>query len=205
MPKTYPSLVHLNGNVLAAIDFETTGKRAGFHEIIQVGIVPLNSDLRPLPNVTPFYWTMKPVHPDRWEGTAHYVHGLNINDLVLHAPSAGRVKDLLIEWFEKLDLPFEKKLIPLAHNWAFESAFGREWLGDDMDKIFSGPARDAMTYSSGLNDKAAFAGHAAPFNSTRLGSLCKKLQIHNARPHDALQDAYAEAELYRALLHIDLF
>jgi DNA polymerase III epsilon subunit-like protein len=61
MTKTYGGLVHLNGNLLASVDLETTGKRAGYHEPIQIAVVPLNSDLRPLDGVRPFYSTIKPL------------------------------------------------------------------------------------------------------------------------------------------------
>lgn len=206
MTKVYSGLMNLNGNVLSAIDYETTGRRAGYHEIIQVAVVPLNSDLRPLEGVRPFYTTVRPEHPERQERGVGYVHGLDINELVLHAPSKGRVQDMLVEWFERLDLPFKKKLVPLAHNWAFESSFTRAWLGDELtDDVFHFHPRDAMIKAISLNDRAAFSGHAAPFNRVGLKSLCRKLKVHNERPHDALCDALAEAEVYRALLHIDLF
>ena len=118
MVKTYPGMVHLNGNLLAAIDLETTGLQAGYHEPIQIAVVPLNSDIRPLEGVRPFYTTIKPLFPERQE-KAGYVHGLKMEDLILHSPEAGKVQDLLVEWWESLDLPFGKTLIPLAHNWAF--------------------------------------------------------------------------------------
>ena len=54
----YSALPHLNGNLLASVDVETTGRRAGWHEIVQIGIRPLNADIRPLEGVTPFYTTM---------------------------------------------------------------------------------------------------------------------------------------------------
>ncbi len=206
MTKVYSGLVHLNGNLMAAVDLETTGRRAGFHEIIQIAVVPLDSDLRPLKEVRPFYTTMKPLHPERQEKKSGYVHGLDINELVLHAPEPGRVQDLLIEWFERLELPFRKLLVPLAHNWAFESSFLKAWLGVDLtDEIFHFHPRDSMTYAISLKDKAAFAGEPVPFDNVGLGSLAARFGVVNPRSHDALCDAIAEAEVYRALLHLDLF
>src|SRR3972149_11244301 len=117
MAKTYSSLVHLNGNLLASVGLETTGLQAGYHEPIQIAIVPLNSDIKPL-DVRPFYTTIRPNYPERQQTNAGYVHGLKLEDLVLHAPDAGRVQDLMVEWWEKLDLPVGKTLVPLAHNWA---------------------------------------------------------------------------------------
>ena len=43
-------------------------------------------------------------------------------------------------------------------------------------------------------------GEPIPFNRVGLGSLCRKFNIVNANAHDALADALAEAEVYRALV-----
>lgn len=205
MTKTYSGLVHLNGNLLASIDLETTGLQAGYHEPIQIAVVPLNSDIQPLEGVRPFYTTIRPEHPERQEKRVGFVHGLKLEDLVLHAPEAGRVQDLLVEWWEKLDLPVGKSLVPLAHNWAFESRFLQSWLGVDLaNTLFSGHARDAMLFALALNDKAAFLGLPAPFARVGLGSICKRFGITNPNPHDALCDALAEAECYRAMLTMEL-
>jgi DNA polymerase III epsilon subunit-like protein len=205
MPKTYSSMIHLNGHLMAAIDVETTGRRPGYHEIIQIAVVPLDSDLRPNPLLRPFYYEIKPEYPKRQEKGASYVHGLDINHLVLHAPEAGRVQDMLIEWVERLELPIGKCLVPLAHNWAFESAFLKAWLGVDLTSgLFHGCARDAMLLALSINDKAAFMGEACPFSSVNLKSLCVKFGITLDKAHDALCDSIAEAEVYRNLLRFEI-
>ncbi len=206
MSKTYSGLVHLNGHLLASVDVETTGRRPGYHEIIQIAVVPLNSDLRPLDGVRPFYHNVKPIFPERAETRASYVHGIKIEELILHAPEPGKVADLLREWWEKLDLPAGKTLVPLAHNWAFESSFLTAWLGiDEKGTLFHSHARDAMLLALTMNDRAAFAGEKAPFNGVGLESLCRKFNVANPSPHDALCDALAEAEVYRSLIVMDLF
>lgn len=198
-------MAHLNGNLLVAIDFETTGERAGHHEPIQIAIQPLNADIRPLAGVRPFYTTIKPLRPERADPQATAKHGLSIEELVLHAPEPDKVADLLVEWFEGLDLPFNKCLVPLAHNWTFEHSFLKAWLGPSLTaKLFYFHPRDAMIYALALNDRAAFLGEPAPFNRVGLTSLCSKLSIVNTRPHDALHDALAEAEVYRTLLVMDV-
>lgn len=70
---------------------------------------------------------------------------------MLHSPTSEKVADLLVEWFEKLELPFKRSLIPLAHNWAFESSFLKAWLGVDLvDQVFHSHARDTMLYAIAL-------------------------------------------------------
>ncbi len=204
--KTYNSMMHLNGNLLAAIDIETTGSRAGYHEIIQIAVVPLDADLRPNPELRPFYHNIAPQQPERAEREASVIHRLDLADLMLNAPSSEKVADLFLEWFEALDLPVSKRLTPLAHNWTFEQAFGKAWLGSELfDHIFHFHPRDGMIFALSLKDRAAFAGEEDPFPWVGLSALCKKFGIVNENPHDALCDAVAEAEVYRALLHHGLF
>lgn len=206
MTKIYSTMPHLNGNLLAAVDFETTGTRPGYHEPVQMAVVPLNSDLRPLDGVRPFYMNIRPLHPERHDPAATRVHGLDLDELALTALSPDRVQDLLIEWWEGLELPFQKCIVPLAHNWPFERGFLYSWLGIELtDRLFHFHARDAMSYALSLNDKSFFAGEKAPFNSVSLTSLCKQFNIINAKPHDALHDSLAEAEVYRHLLMMDVF
>jgi DNA polymerase III epsilon subunit-like protein len=203
--KVYPGLVALNGNLLAAVDFETTGRRPGYHEIVQIAVVPLDSEIRPLAGVRPFYTNIKPQHPDRIEKSAFQVNGLDLENLMLYAPESERVADLLVEYIDRLRLPFGKVLVPLVQNWAFESSFFKAWIGPDMvDKLFHSHARDPMLLAVAMNDRAAFMGEELPFNRVGLGSLCNKLGVTNANAHDALADCLATADVYRALLTFGL-
>jgi DNA polymerase III epsilon subunit-like protein len=207
MPKTYPGLVHLNGNLLAAVDVETTGRRAGYYEIIQIAVVPLGADLKASadPKLRPFYHNLRPLFPARYERAALRANGLPIMDLAVHACHPDRVRDQFVEWFERLELPADKCLVPLAHNWSFEYSHLTKWLDLDLfSTIFHAHARDAMQLALATNDRAAFAGEPAPFNRVGLESLCSKLGVNNPQPHDALCDCLAEAEVYRRLLMRDL-
>lgn len=205
MPKIRSSMPHLNGNIMAAVDFETTGVKAGWHEPIQMAVVPLNSDLRPMDDVRPFYVNIAPLHPERQDPEAAKVHQLDMDQLLLYGLERGRVETLFIEWFEGLGLPFERKLIPLAHNWPFENGFFKAWWGHELcNRIWHGHARDAMEYAGSLNDKAFMRGAKVPFSNLGLGDLCKHFGVINPKAHDALHDCLAEAEVYRHLLNVDI-
>ena len=111
--------------------------------------------------------------------------------------------DWLFDWFMALKLPFKKSLVPLAHNWAFESSFLKAWLGvEQTDMLFHSHASDGMLYAISAERQAAFAGEPVPFPRVGLGSMCAKLGIVNTNPHDALADCIAEAEVYRTLLRM---
>ena len=201
--RTYPGFVHTNGNLICALDWETTGRRPGYHEIIQVGIIPLNNDLKPSETIRPFYHNIKPLHPERAQKQAMKVNGMSLDDLLRYAPEPGKIADLLREWFEKLDLPQYKQIMPMAHNWAFESAFAMSWLGEDeMGAIFHAHFRDSMGLAVAVNDLSACHGEKIPFPSVSLETLCNKLKVENLSPHDALSDSLAGAEVYRQLLQM---
>ena len=201
----HSGFVHLNGNILAAVDVETTGRRPGWHEIIQIGIQPLDSNLNPSKEAAPFYHFIKPEHPERAEKRATAVHRIDINRLMLHSPDKWKVADLLDEWWSALDKPFQKTLVPLAQNWQYEAGFLKEWLGvESFNQFFHPYARDTMTTAIFLNDLAYRRGLELPFNQVSLRYFCHKFNIVNDNPHDALADARAEAAVYKALLDMDL-
>lgn len=204
MSKLYDGMTHLVGNLLTAIDFETTGRRPGYHEIVQIAILPLDHNLQPHTDVPTFYLNIRPDHPERSESGAFAVHGLDLDLLMLHAPSQERAIDLLCEWFNNLDLPPNRVLVPLAHNWPFESAFLKGWLGVELvDQMFHSHGRDSMGLAATLNDKAFFLGEKIPFSKLGLVALCKQLGISYEKAHDALADCQATAELYQRLLTYD--
>jgi len=192
-----------NGHILAAIDFETTGTIPGYHEIVQVGIVPLNDEFRPV--AKPFYQYIGLSHPERVDPRALQIHQIPLHYLA-SAPLADRVADFLQEWIESLKLSVGQKLVPLAHNWVFEHGFMTAWLGEDLrDKLFHYHARDAMNFAITLNDAASLRGRERPFKSVSLTNLCQQFNITNEKPHDALSDAQAEADLYHAMLKLCAF
>ena len=102
-----------------------------------------------------------------------------------------------------LKLPFKKCLVPLAHNWAFESSFLKAWLGvEQTDLIFHSHARDGMLYAIALNDKAAFAGEPVPFPRVGLGAMCTKLNIVNPIPTTPWPTASPRRKSTTALLRM---
>jgi hypothetical protein len=54
---------------------------------------------------------------------------LDVEQLISTGLDCWRVADLFEEWFGKLNLGFQKAVIPLAHNWPHDAAFLHAWLG----------------------------------------------------------------------------
>ncbi len=195
----HKTLGHLNGNLLAAIDYETTGTNPDVHEIVQIAVVPLDDGLDPLP-IRPFYTCIAPKHPEAADPLAMRINRLSLSELSYY-PTHEQVEGQFLAWLEKLDLTLGRCIVPLAHNWSFEREFSIKWLGRGLfERIFSPIPRDAMGLACAVNDRAALCGENQVFNRVSLTELASYLGIENPRPHDALNDCIVEAKVYRDLL-----
>ena len=194
-------LKHMYGNILAAVDVETTGTMFGYHEIIQIAVLPLTQHLEECKERRFFYLGIAPNHPERQSKGAKMKHRLDVYKMVEECPSQEDSVQMFHNWFKNLDLFYGKKIIPLAHNWAFERGFLTHWLGLEMfDEIFSPHPRDTMLLGLMLNDIYNWQGNAAPFCLVGLKDMCKRFQIPLNNAHDALADCVATAKLYNALI-----
>lgn len=205
----YPCYPHQNGNMFAGIDLETTGTDPERHAIIQIAIVPMTPDFKPWEEVSPFYYEVAPYLMDErgiWyeadvEPMAIRTNDLDVEHLIATACRPDVMVDMLIDWFDALPLAFERRLIPIAHNWQFEATFLKRFLGIELfDKMFLANCRDSMAAANFINDKAASQGHKPPFERVNLHWLCQHYKIQNMSPHDAFADTVAGAELYAKLM-----
>jgi len=201
------SMQHWNGSQMCVVDVETTGLEAGWHEIFQIAVLPLDSNLFPREDVQPFYVNMKPDHPERWEKAARTVTSTDITEIMRTGFDPLVARDLFIDWVDKLGLPCtpsgaRKYIIPLGHNYlGFDQGFVKSWLGfEEYNNIFHGHARDTMTFSLLINDGMAYHAEKVPYAKVSLGALCSRLDLKNRKAHDALQDCIATAECYRRML-----
>lgn len=205
------SMVHWNGNQLCAIDIETTGTIPWFHEIIQIAILPLDSNLEPRKDIFPFDIKIAPNHPKRVDREAIKVNKINFAKLMKDGFDSDKSIDLLLEWVKKLKLPCTKygtpkRIIPLGHNFLFDSYFIKYWLQPTQyNEIFDGRYNDTMIIANFLNNKAAVHAEKVPFPKVNLRYMCSKLNISYERGHDALQDCIMTAKVFKILVESGLY
>lgn len=195
------TVTHANHNLIVSVDVETTGLKCGHHEVCQIAIVPLDSDFKP--SAMPFYMNIAPQFPERCDPEATKVHKLKPSWLILNGTDRWASVDLFERWFEKLELPEGKKLMPLGHNYAkFDMPFIQEWLGGPLgyDTYFHWHIRDSLSCALFLNDRLDSRNERPPCPKVSLDYLCSIYREVNDKPHDALQDAVVTAKIYRHLL-----
>lgn len=199
-------MVHTNGHLICAVDVETTGLIPGYHDLIQVAVLPLDSKLKPIQTVLPFYMNMTPHYPEHIDKKLLKSGKVKVMEIIKSGIDPDKAADLFDEWFMQLNLPItpheHKRIMPLWTNGSFDKDFLREWLGpDNYSSYFHYHERDTQIIGLFLNDR--YDHHAefkVPFSRVALTNMCEELGITNDMAHDALQDCIATADLYRALL-----
>ena len=212
MAKTFTTMEHLNGDMLTVVDTETTGLEAGFNEIVQLAIVPLDSQILPRKDLMPLNLLIRPNYPERWDrkifdkGICSKERKQKIMDTGIDQDKA---KDVLEEWFMRLDIPVNKfgnrnKMVALGHNFAFDKSMLSNWLGvTTFDMLWHYHHRDSMVAALTLNDRAAWKANKVPFPKVNLTYLATTLGIKNDYPHDAYYDCLTTAEVYRRLMSFE--
>jgi DNA polymerase III epsilon subunit-like protein len=195
------NLIHLNGNIMCAVDVETTGLDVQQHDIVEICVLPLNANLDPIQTKFPFDMLLQPGRPQNIDPRATRTHKHKLVELMTSGIEQFKAADLFDEWFEKLDLPFGKKIVPLAHNWPFDHGFIQAWLGiEHFNHYFSPLYRDTMAAAQYFNDRATFHANEIPFNKVTLSYLASQLYVPHEHSHNALNDCLTTAAVYKKLM-----
>jgi len=194
---------HLNGHLLCAIDCETTGLIAGFHDIIQICFLPLDSRCDPSTEYLPFDLKLIPRRKENIDPKALRINRSHISDILLSGVDPDIGADLFDDWFDSLKLPEGKRIMPLAHNWPFDSAFIIDWMGWlNFNFRIDGRFRDTMAIASYYNDVADIYNEQYPYPKVTLRYIASQMEIlvDESRTHDAIYDCVLTAEIYKKLL-----
>lgn len=216
--------VHLNGNILAVVDVETTGTKPRFHDIIEICVLPLDNALNIRNDIIPFHVDMKPKNPENIDFEAVALQKKHNNpetqqfdnvclnkerivDVTLRGLDPYTAADRFHDWFQRLKLPGNKKIMPIAHNWVFDREFIIDWLGEtDFYAKFDPRYRDTMVMSLYENDKTDYHwGYNHPFAKNNLQYLCTTLGIERIRAHTALDDCVVTAKVFKRIVQQSVY
>jgi DNA polymerase-3 subunit epsilon len=163
----------------AVVDIETSGLSTRRHRILQVAVVTVEDGnvIDEWSSLLKPRWPLQRVGPRK-------VHGIN-RKMLRHAPPTQQV---LAELIERLD-----GAIFTAHNVRFDWPF-IERAARKAGIPTATPQRICTLRLSRQLDPERRLSH-------RLGDVCGRYGISNARPHDAIYDARATAAILPHLLN----
>lgn len=197
-------MIHLNGHMICAIDTETTGLQAGYHEIVELAIIPVGNTLYPRTDVPPFDCLIRPQHPERVDPKALGKSNKTFVAALDHGLPPETVVELLESWIRtRLRLPEGKRIIPLGHNAQFDVGFLQDLLGfENFNFHFDSRTRCTLATANFLNDRADASGEQIPFaGSLGLDNVARRLgiEVDRSMRHEARYDALLALEVYRKL------
>lgn len=196
------NLVHLNNHLMCSISIKTTGIRPWYHDLYEICILPLDADLKPIQSL-PFQAMMQLKRPENLKDEE--IRKLDYIK-IQRSLDPWKVADLFEDWYYRLLLKEEKKIVPLSIHWAAERGFIMDWLNEKCfaDLIDENQARDITTTALYLNDKSAFEIEPVPFSKTKFSWLCSSLKIFMEDKNDTLWRCTAIAQIYRKMCLGDL-
>lgn len=197
------NMVHLNGHMMCAVDVETTGLRAGYHDLIQVCFLPLDNKLEPRQDLPIFDMAIKPTNVEKIDMKAMSVNRTKLGEILESGFEPETAFDMFEHWWQRINMPENKRITPLAHNWPFDRSFLIEWMGwENFNHYIDGRYRDTMMIPGYQNDRSDFQAEQTPFaGSVTLNAVANRLgvEVIEKRTHDAMYDCLITAQVYKAL------
>jgi len=193
------------GNILCAIDTETTGLECDKQEIIEISILPLAPDLEPYKGVMPFNTYLVPELLENIDPTAMKVNKVTVAQAINRGIDQSIAADLFDTWFQKLPIDHSrnKRIIPLGHNYQFDMGFIKKWLGlTTYNDCFHYHYRDSMNAANFLNDRADFRVEERPFDKVSLQKIVTKMELPKRMAHTALDDAINTTLIYKRMVEM---
>lgn len=172
-----------------AIDTETTGFKAGTHEIVSVAFIAHDEEFN---IIHTFKTKIRPMRPELAHPKALEVNQLSLTDLKT-APTPQQIRNAFFQWHE--EVLENKMIVALGHNFAFDQRFLIVFFAAFYDNIFYYKFRDTFVLAKGLQD----SGLLEKEQSLSLTNLCEKFHIPH-KTHDAFGDAKATLQLYKKLI-----
>ena len=181
------------GEIIAAIDIETTGLDPHYHDIIELAIQPLDEAFEPSADIPPFVARIKARRPQNASARAMEVNGLDLNDGNEYHEFLAR----LLAWLEEYRID---KIRMLGQNADFDRSFIEANIPELGRMLGHRDIRDSQRLACAYNDLVRMKTGKPAFEKLGLSDLRKALGIEGSQEHRALDDALDAARVYKALL-----
>ena len=193
---TKMSMVHMNSNIMCAIDISTNHPDPLIGEIFQISIVPLDAVL--IPQGIPFDTLIRT--------DTEFFDSKDNKRMFEHSKKTGlpqeSVWELFDSWFNQLGLRENKNIIPLCWDWAFVKPHLMKFFGEyNFDTFFNKQVRDVLPLVHFNNDRADFHALDIPYPKYEaLTNLAQRCTIYiDGEPRDPLYRCKVLGQVYHEL------
>ncbi len=184
---------HFNSHQPCVTLIKTNGRDPNFHEIVEIVAIPLDN-LEYSKSYTPYDVKIRPSEQgnlSRTEYVDHLKYGLDTHTAF----------DVFDRWYQKLNLRFNKRIMPVSFNWPLQQVFLEKWMGYHkhvavFDDYFSPLFRDLLPISLYWADLAELNDCVVPFPSQTLSQMGTRLQCPAPKSKTLLDRAFFLLDIY---------
>lgn len=200
-------------------DTETGGLTPGWHEVIEIAIIPLDDRYYPDENIPMFHTQVRPEFPERMQLGALIANGRVPKDAEDKEAAMAQAMEKIMQYPERKTtiLAFgewyanyiKEKMAWLAHNGSFDVPMLEHWFmpshkeGVGFRNFLNYQGRDTQRIAMFLQDRAKANNMPMPFKGVSLTKLAEHFGVAHEHAHTAVGDALATAAVYRKLCKID--
>lgn len=202
---------HFNRNLLCAVEVYATGPYPNGmeHDVFEICVLPLDYQYNPSRLKFPFQQLVKPrffdpanyYWQDRKRHNRCFFKRHQIENACANGIDSESVSYLFELWFNKLQLEYNRKILPIVYDAGYVIPFLRELLGiETYGYIFHPYVRDILSTSLMFNDRANHFCENFPFQKNVLTYLASHLGIQLIQQTDILMRTQLIAQSYKRLV-----
>lgn len=189
---------HTNNNVVCAIDIRVGGLDPSCCDVLEICFVPLNHSFKVSGDFGLFHTLIRPSWP-----VDKKIAKLSEDTLKEHraAPDAVTALDMFETWFQQMNLPRHKKIMPLVWNWMDIQPYLKIWLtGSYFTDFIHESVRDCLPLLNYVNDRCSIMGEEVPYKHPTFGQLVCRSDVELLERNSLMANCKALSDAYRVIL-----
>lgn len=195
---------YINNNRFCVVDISTSGEIPGFHDLIEICILPVLPGFVPDKTLLPYQAHVRPRRPRNASKPVGY-----LEEMRKYALDSYDVAGTFERWYEKLNLRHNKRIFPISWNWSAKQPFVMDWLshsdlGESFYYDFFDKFRhiDLVTLPLYWNEVLGNNGDRCVFTRQVLTNLCTRFGIEWTKPLTAQTRCFLMLEVYRKFTEV---
>lgn len=168
--------VHVNNNVICAVDIRVGGIDPHQSDLLEVCFLPVNHSYKIHEHFIMFNAKIRPSWPV--DAKVAKLGKEALATFRVASQDAVTARSMFEKWCEyTLQLKKYKKIMPLCWDWARIEPYLRIWLGSSYEELIHDSVRDMLSVLNFVNDRSDFWGEEVPFKHPTIGQFIVRSDI----------------------------